>query len=1237
MMSCPPILLVVTLAWGNADAEPAGPAIEFFEREVRPVLADRCYGCHGPEQQKAGLRVDHISTLLRGGDRGPVVVPGDPERSRLIHAIGYADVELQMPPRGRLPQAEIDRLTEWVRRGASWPAEPPPAASTAAQDAFDLAARRRSHWAWQPIARVTPPADPFCTSDHPIDRLVRQQLVAHGLAPAPRADAASLLRRLCFAITGLPPTPEQRAAAAGAGDEGWSAQVDELLASPDYAERWARHWLDLVRYAETYGHEFDYPIENAWRYRDYVIRALDADVPYDQLVLEHVAGDLLAEPRRNPRDGTNESVIATGHYFFHQATHGPVDVRQDQMDRVDNQIDVLGKAFLGLTISCARCHDHKFDAISSADYYAFAGFLTSSRAQTALLDPDHAIADQTAELERRHPAFSAAVLHQLDGLADPATPNLQRYLETAAGLAPPADAAREIEAHDLRVEAVTGGTFRNQDMRGYGGVWKNDRHMWWTGAAVGDRVQLGFDVAADGSYELALAMTRAPDYGIVQVSLDGQLLGGPLDLYDRGVVATGPMPLGEQRLSAGAHRLTFEMLGSNPSAAPARMMGLDTIALRDTAAVQRHAREVAAAARRRRLDPTRLGRWIELLHADVAQRPDHPLFALAAVARHAGNDLAARIDAVVTDLRGRIDAQPGPTGQPFANFDRDYAGWFASGAAFRSHPTRAGECAVNGDRVVLLQAGVAHSAVLSSRHQGALRSPTFTIDHDFIDYRLAGRGGQIRVIVDGFELDVYNALLFEGMSFSVDTADDWRWHRQRVAKYRGHRAHIEILDSGDGYVAVDEIRFADDGSAAPADVAAYQRALSVLTDPPPRSLAVIADTLRRRCEAARTALAAGQQTADLPLLACLLDHGLCGEVDAPRDLARSWRQRAEALPAPVPVLAIQDGTGADEAVLLRGQHRSPGAPAPRRFLEAIDGPAARDLPDCGRLFLARRMLSPRNPLLARVAVNRVWHHLFGRGLVATTDNFGALGDAPSHPELLDWLAEWFRTEGHWSLKRLIRLIVTSQTWQQSSALLDPTAEERDPDDIWLHRMRPHRLEGEALRDAMLLVSGRLDRTRFGPPVAVHLTPFMGGRGRPGHSGPLDGDGRRTIYLEVRRNFLSPMMLAFDTPIPHSTVGRRSVSNVPAQGLILMNDPLIVELARRFAERALAAGDCSERERIARMFEAALGRAPCAAELDEMLGFVHTPADDPSAAADALAAYADLAHALFNLKEFTYVP
>jgi hypothetical protein len=331
-------------------------------------------------------------------------------------------------------------------------------------------------------------------------------------------------------------------------------------------------------------------------------------------------------------------------------------------------------------------------------------------------------------------------------------------------------------------------------------------------------------------------------------------------------------------------------------------------------------------------------------------------------------------------------------------------------------------------------------------------------------------------------------------------------------------------------------------------------------------------------------------------------------------------------------MALADGTAENERVFIRGSHKTLGEEVPRRFLEVLGG--TRHAPPAqgsGRLQLAEQLVSPANPLLPRVLVNRLWHHHFGAGLVRSPDDFGAMGQRPTHPELLDFLASRFIAQG-WSIKQMHRMMLLSNTYRMSSQSRED-ADRIDPENKLWHRMNVRRLEAECIRDAILAVSGRADNAQFGPSVMPHLTPFMTGRGRPATSGPLDGDGRRSIYLAVRRNFLSPMFLAFDYPTPFTTIGRRGVSNVPAQALAMMNNPFVRQQAELWAARVCLGPERSPESRVREMFVSALARPPDDAEQQSALAFLSEVADG----AGDQRAWADLAHVLLNLKEFIFIP
>ncbi len=953
------IVMVLGVSVVFADAPPSNPAgVEFFEKHIRPLLAERCYQCHSAkaEKLKGNLHLDLPAGILVGGDNGPAVVPGDPEKSRLVQAVRYTNVDLQMPPKGKLPDAAIADLEQWVRIGAPIPAGS--AAPVAATRTFDLAARKASHWSWQPIKDPPVPMKDAAWPLGDIDRFILAKLAERRLAPAPDADRRTLIRRATFDLIGLPPKPDDVDAFVrdpAPDDVAFAKVVDRLLASEHFGERWARHWLDLVRYAETYGHEFDYPIKNAEQYPLYVVRALNADVPYDQFVTEHLAGDLLENPRVNPKEGFNESILGTGFWFFGDQVHAPVDVRQHQSDRIDNQLDVFGKTFLGLTLACARCHDHKFDAIATKDYYALFAVAEATYPQQAMLDPGGKIASVVGEMRRA-------------------------------------------------VEPVN--------------------------------------------------------------------------------------------LLCGA--------GSQPAA----------------------------------------------------------------------------------NAEGRLNARTTSW-----SFDADtFSPWAAAGQAFGPGPTKHGEWDSLSRAPRAVRPGVAHSGLLSPKLRGILRSPSFVIEQPFVSYLLSGKNARLRLIVDGYTMDEFQSLLFSGMIVEVNTGGQWRWHNQNATRYVGHRAHIELIDdSAEGWIAVDEIRFGDKPVSEP-----------------------IPD--------------------DRPEVPGLRDSEIL--LAATAQLDRLTRE----IPEPMRAITALDGTGADGRVFIRGSSKNAGEAVPRRFIEALSG-TAHPFPDgtSGRLELARAVTDRSNPLTARVMVNRIWHHLLGKGIVPTVDDFGVMGEPPTHPELLDHLATRFVRDG-WSVKKLIRSIVLSRTYQLSTHGSDVAAQ-IDPKNELLQHARIRRLEAESIRDAILFVSGRLDDRVGGPFVDVHLTPFMEGRGKPA-DGPLDGDGMRSLYLRVRRNFLSPMMLTFDAPIPFSTMGRRSVSNVPAQALILLNDPFVSGEAKRWATKTLEPGKWPAEMRIVRMYEEAYSRRPTEQEVAEAIAFLKKQGteyglSETQSLAD-VRPWTDLAHVLLNVKEFIFL-
>ena len=494
--------------------------IEFFEAKVRPLLVKRCYKCHGPDAKKleGGLSLATRNATVTGGDTGPAIEPGNAKKSLLIDAINYGDV-YEMPPDSKLSDEEIAILTKWVEMGAAWT---PGEKTEQARAKFDLQQRIKNHWVWQP---VKPPALPKVRqADWPrdgLDYFILQKLEAANLKPAPAADRHTWIRRVYFDLIGLPPTTAQvEVFVNDNSDEAFEKVVDELLRSPHFGERWARHWMDLVRYAETCGHEFDYPIPQAYQYRDYLIRAFNADVPFDQFIKEHLAGDLLPNPRKHPTEDFNESLIATGFWFLDEATHAPVDVRGNEAGHIDNRLDVMSKSFLGLTVACARCHDHKFDAITTKDYYGLAGFLQSSRRQMGMLDPQEKIAsmaNQLRALRKEGDALLRATdaAEQNGAQSNTDSNNAMRfadYLRAASEIVSADNSASEkgdlIEGESLQVAKLSGG---QQQVQQVSNLWSNNAHLWWIDAKPGDTLDLVLPIATVGESQLSRELTKAFD------------------------------------------------------------------------------------------------------------------------------------------------------------------------------------------------------------------------------------------------------------------------------------------------------------------------------------------------------------------------------------------------------------------------------------------------------------------------------------------------------------------------------------------------------------------------------------------------------------------------------------------------------------------------------------------------------------------------------------------------------
>ena len=1159
-------------AEGQNDLSPG--ELEFFEREIRPVLVDNCVTCHSGGLVMGGLRLDYRGGWEQGGQSGPVIIPGDPDQSLLIRAISHAGSQTPMPLGGsRLAPEAIDAFVEWVRMGAPDPRDAPAVEPTIEQSWEEVYEERSRWWSLQPVVRPPLPSVEYEEWSHqPVDRFLLAKLEEKGLDPAPGADRSALLRRLSYVLTGLPPTPEEAAAFVHDPDpDAYTHEVERLAASHHFGERWARHWMDVVRYGDSYGYEWDVPAKGSWRYRDYLIRAFNDDVPFDQLVREQIAGDLLPNPRINASEQINESMIGPMFFQMGEKRHGDSVVFNGIVqEMLDNKIDAFSKAFQATTVACARCHDHKLDAVSQKDYYALAGVFMSSRWVTNTLD--------TPDRNRR-------VLDGLSGLKAKLREPLAAWWLQAAN-----DIQRYMLAAQARIDE--------------------------------DETTVGF---AEG--------------------------------------------LEAERLDAWEKALRFD-----PEEEPEET--------EKTAPAEEEREEAEEETGEAEDEPTPgptledvLYPWLQI-HQSVKQGEsiDTAWMKLAheySTAQGERSESNAQSFSLLADFRQAIPE-----------------GWSVDGVGLRDGPVSSGDftVALEGPDAVgmLLPAGLFTHA-LSPRLNGALRSPYLNFSsHPFLSLEVSG--GDLstrRLLVD-------NAFLTEREWAYLDEDElGWVCHtttgadksaRPRSADEMAEiRTFLEFTTKasnpyfpprvGLGGCSEERVREDNCGADDPRSWFGVTRAFGVnrgettnygaswacvelpadeLTrfssffagDPPTDFPAVAArygQWLTTSLEA--WALDRADEN-DVRLINWMLHEGLLpNHMDARPsiwELVSSYRAVEKQLAEPQTVNGMADlDPGRDFRLNVRGVYEDLGDRVPRGYIEVVGGERnSSGLTGSGRKELADLMTSSHNPLTARVFVNRVWHWVFGTGIVKTTNDFGHLGEHPSHPELLDYLADWF-VENGWSVKKLIRMLVMTEAFQQSSQVTG-LAREVDPSNRLLHHYPLRRLDAESLRDSLLAVSRRLDRRLFGPPIDPYRSKEDPTKRL--FSGPLDGDGRRSIYLKMTIMEPPRFLATFNQPGPKIPTGNRDVTSVPAQALALLNDPFVADQAQFWARQLITSSHESPEERLRVMFQRAFSRGPEPQELvswKKAVGNIAAMYEDEDLMHSRVV-WKDVAHAMFNTKEFIYV-
>ena len=1180
-----------------------------FNRDIRPILSNHCFQCHGPDAEnvQSGLRFDD-ETIAKGELESGLraIVAGDLEASELVTRIHDEDEYVVMPPpetNKPLSDEQKELLERWIMQGAEY----------------------EDHWSLVPLAplaeQTVPEAPAEARVANAIDAFVARRLASEGMRQSDRADARTLLRRLSFDLTGLPPTPEELAAfEADDSPQAYENAVDRLLDSPHYGEHMARFWLDLVRYADTHGMHFD-NYREMWPYRDYVIDSFNQNKPLDEFYTEQLAGDLLGGEEGEP---TRTQLVASGFNRLNVTTNEGGSIYEEVVARnVIDRTEAFGTVFVGLTTGCAVCHDHKFDPISQAEFYQLSAFFNSldgqemdqnvkdhqpsikvpsEQQQTRLAELEQLERDTLAGLMGELPQADAGLeawiaslrspdesvesepvplnVTELHATADNTGEGISIQTVTPDGEQPLIEVTGENPARsDYTITATLPATGRGyRTLRLEVLPLENDRVGRTGGNAVISEVVVQMQ-QPDGTFAdvgLRGATASYAQKGFdLQTLIDGKIndtdgwgLGGHEKTGGRTLWISFDGPIGETKGDSADEEpqpVTVRVIIKQQSKWGYHTIGKFRLAVDEAA---------------RRIEPVEMGDW------------------------HAAGpfELEARNAGFYRNLFGEADG-----GRKFpADRRQTYLG---TEQTWKSPEEVIG---------TPLDDGVVATLPLIERRASAVifhRTITSPVDQElpvFID-----SADTVRVFLNGKEV------------FGQREPRPLQPYRDRIALK---------LKSGANQLYIKQVT---DGTHPPQVMFA---AASPVVAPTGRLADAMAQPADERSEADATALRRLYRTAiseDADVLAI-------------RREAREAVKAREAYFAAVPTTLVWRETPQprEAHVLIRGEYDQLGEVVPRdtpAALPPFPEDASRD-----RLGLAQWLLQPGHPLTARVAANRFWQQVFGTGLVKTSEDFGGQGETPSHPQLLDYLSAELATD--WNVKRLMKLMVMSETYRQSSDV-SPDRLAADPRNRLLARGPRYRLDAESLRDQALAVSGLLNTEVGGPSVKPpqpkglwKAVAFVGSN--TAEFTPSDDDEiyRRSVYIFWKRTATAPMMATLDAPPRESCTARRERTNTPLQALLLMNEQLYVESARALADSVLRdLPDASDAARVAAAFERTTGRPITDAERSELEGLLLDVRDlidaDPEAATRLLggrvpdtateseqAAWTIVANTLLNLDE-----
>lgn len=1077
----------------------AGEAVD-FNRDIRRILSENCFKCHGPDANERkggqhGLRLDTLegAQIDLGGYRA--IVPGQPGKSELVKRITTDDLDDKMPPPKsgkKLTPAEVALLQTWIKQGAAY----------------------SRHWSYvKPVRPALPRVRNKSWTKNEIDFFILERLQREKLKPSPEADRATLIRRVSLDLTGLPPSlDELRQFESDRKAGAYERLVDRLLAKEAFGEHWARLWLDQARYADSAGYADD-PPRTIWAYRDYVIRALNRNKPFDQFTLEQIAGDLLSEP-------TEEDLIATG---FHRNTltnnEGGTSDEEYRNVAVVDRVNTTMAVWMGTTMACAQCHTHKYDPITQQDYFRLFAILNNTE-DADRTDESPLLPLYTAEQKQQRQQWSEQIAR------------LERITQTATPLLVAAQAEWEKGfAQELKWDLVLPTEVKS----------KSDAVV--TRSPEGDvRVARGGKTDVYTVEALVMANTTLTALRLETLPDEALPAKGPGhadgNFVISRVLATVSPPAGTK---LSGRYLRIEIPGQEKILSLAEVQvfqGSNNLALAGEATQSSTAFDGPAKLA---IDGNTSGNFAEAKSTTHTEISTDPWWEL---------DLksAQPIDRVV--LWNRTDGETAARLSGFKLALLDAKREPAWQQEVKDAPNPSSEFSVSGARALTFAAAYADFAPEKFEASSVLDNK----DVKEKGWAIAPQFGQAHA------LTLVPKSPVELLANSTLTLT------------------IEQLSKQE-YATVGRFRFATTSDPRAAE---YGRT-------PAPILAILKRSSDQRSDADHSEVTRHYLTV-APALAA--ERG---------QLASLKKQLEEVKPyTTVPIFRELAG---DKRRKTHLQHRGNFLDLGPEVTEGLP-PAFQPVPDGvtpNRLALARWLVDTNNPLTARVAVNRLWEAVFGIGLVRTGEDFGLQGEAPSHPELLDWLATEFMQQ-KWDTKQILKLMVTSAAYRQSSRVT-PKLETRDPENRWLARGPRFRLSAEMIRDQALFISGLLNNKMYGPPVKPPQ-PKLGlsaafGSGTDWETSPGTDRYRRALYTTWRRSNPYPSMASFDAPNREVCTVRRERSNTPLQALVTLNDPVYIEAAQALARRMNAAGPAPA-DKARDGFLLCLSRPPTKAELSKTL-------------------------------------